>query len=156
MTDVSGASEHYLGGWVCYSDQMKMAQLGVPSQVLQTHGAVSEAVVSALALGALERSGSDLALGISGLAGPGGGSDEKPVGTVWIGLADRARCTRPGAGQRFGQTNCLVARLRGNRDTVRDRAAKCALQMVRLYLKNESFDLLQWAKPGPRSEGTTE
>lgn len=87
LTDVAGSSAVVLGGWVTYANEMKIEQVGVPSQLIEQHGAVSEPVVKAMALGALQRSGADYALSTSGIAGPGGGSQEKPVGTVWIGLA---------------------------------------------------------------------
>ncbi|MEQ8317111.1 MAG: CinA family nicotinamide mononucleotide deamidase-related protein [Phycisphaerales bacterium] len=87
ITGRAGSSEAYAGGWVTYSNAMKQRELGVPGELLQRHGAVSGEVARAMAAGALERSGAGLALSVTGVAGPGGGTSEKPVGTVWIGCA---------------------------------------------------------------------
>jgi PncC family amidohydrolase len=87
LTDVPGASEYFLGGVVAYADGAKTALLGVPADVIAAHGAVSEPVARRLAEGARERFGADYGLGITGIAGPAGGSAEKPVGLVYIGLA---------------------------------------------------------------------
>lgn len=87
LTDIAGASQVFEAGWVTYSNAMKTALLGVPAEVLEEVGAVSQAVAEAMADGARRRSGADIAVAVTGIAGPGGGSDTKPVGTVWIGLA---------------------------------------------------------------------
>lgn len=104
ITQVAGASEVFDAGFVTYSNVMKSALLGVDSQTLQQHGAVSESVVLEMARGALERSGADHAIAISGIAGPSGGSEEKPVGTVWIAWGKRdalqARCFELGGSSR--------------------------------------------------------
>ena len=84
ITSVPGASEVYPGGIVSYSNAMKMSQLGVNASSLETYGAVSETVAKEMATGALVATQSDLAIAVTGIAGPGGGSEEKPVGTVWI------------------------------------------------------------------------
>lgn len=84
ITQVSGASTLFEAGFVTYSNRMKTALLGVPESLLTKHGAVSQEVVIAMAQGALDKSSADLAIAVSGVAGPEGGSDEKPVGTVWI------------------------------------------------------------------------
>jgi nicotinamide-nucleotide amidase len=89
ITDVPGASAVFLQGFVCYSNASKTALLGVPSELLHAHGAVSQEVVRAMAEGALEKGGTTHALATTGIAGPGGGSDEKPVGTVWLALASK-------------------------------------------------------------------
>ena len=141
LTEVPGSSAAYLGGWVTYSNKLKASQVGVSTTVLEEHGAVSQPVVAAMAEGARANSGADFAVSVSGVAGPGGGTPDKPVGTVWLALAGPdgtvARC----------------ARLVGNRNSIRDRAAKCALQMVRLTLLAESLDHLRWLRtPTPTAE----
>lgn len=94
-TDPTGASEWFQAGLVTYSNAAKTSLLGVPPALLDTHGAVSEPVVRAMAQGARQRTGADYAVAVSGIAGPSGGSEEKPVGTVWIAWAgpggERAR-----------------------------------------------------------------
>jgi nicotinamide-nucleotide amidase len=87
LTDVPGSSQWFEGGVVSYSNEAKARVLGVPSEVLAQHGAVSEAVVRAMAEGVRHRLDVDLAVAVTGVAGPGGGSDEKPVGTVWFAWA---------------------------------------------------------------------
>ena len=94
ITDVPGASGVFEFGWVTYADRAKTEMLGVPENVLKRYGAVSEPVVKAMAEGALERSGADVAVAVSGIAGPGGGTPEKPVGTVWLAWAFRGGETR--------------------------------------------------------------
>jgi len=91
ITTVAGSSAYFLGGIVSYSNEMKMRQLGVQKETLVTHGAVSEPVVQEMARGVLAGIGSDISLSISGIMGPGGGSEEKPVGTVWMAVADKNR-----------------------------------------------------------------
>ncbi len=86
LTDVAGSSDVYRGGWVTYSNQRKRDDLGVPAALLEEHGAVSEPVVGAMAAGAAAASGARIAVAVSGVAGPGGGTDDKPVGTVCFGL----------------------------------------------------------------------
>ncbi len=82
LTEISGSSDVVDRGFVTYSNEAKMALLGVPSETLATHGAVSEATARAMALGARHAAGVELALSVTGIAGPGGGSDTKPVGLV--------------------------------------------------------------------------
>lgn len=85
LTAEPGASRSFVGGWVTYRNSMKARELGVEPELLDTHGAVSAEVARAMARGAAERAEADIALSISGIAGPDGGTSEKPVGTVWIG-----------------------------------------------------------------------
>ncbi|MAS92707.1 MAG: competence/damage-inducible protein A [Verrucomicrobiales bacterium] len=89
LTDVSGSSSAVHRGYVTYSNEAKSEILGVPAEVIEEHGAVSESVVRAMAEGCLRVSGADHALAVSGIAGPTGGSEEKPVGTVWVGIASK-------------------------------------------------------------------
>jgi nicotinamide-nucleotide amidase len=92
ITDVAGSSTYYVGGAITYSNEEKIRQLGVRPEVLVEHGAVSEACVIEMAQGARARFGSDYAVAVSGVAGPGGGTEDKPVGTVWLAVAGPARC----------------------------------------------------------------
>ncbi len=107
ITDVSGASRVYGHGWVTYANEAKQQHLGVPMDLIETHGAVSEEVARAMAEGALRNSGADHALAVTGVAGPTGGTPEKPVGTVWIALASKNAETwaqkkfSPGSRDRF-------------------------------------------------------
>lgn len=124
LTAPPGASAWFLGGWITYANVCKTSMLGVPPILIKREGAVSEAVARRMAQAALHRAASDYALAITGIAGPDGGSSGKPVGTVWIAMAQRA-----GA--------CVKAerlQLPGSREVVRERAAKAALDMLRLEL----------------------
>ena len=87
FTDLAGSSDWFERGFVTYSNEAKSEMLGVPASLVEDYGAVSEAVASAMASGALRHSRADFAVAVTGVAGPGGGSDDKPVGTVWIALA---------------------------------------------------------------------
>lgn len=118
VTSVAGSSAAYRGGIISYDNQIKAQLLGVPSELLVTYGAVSEPVARAMARGARDRLGSDLAVGITGLAGPGGGTAEKPVGTVHIAIVDGF------------ETLHKVLRLRGNRNTIQRSAALWALKLL--------------------------
>ena len=89
ITSVAGSSTWFGEGYVTYANEAKRRLVGVPDATLEAHGAVSEATVRAMALGALERSGADVALAVSGIAGPGGEVAGKPVGTVWLAVATR-------------------------------------------------------------------
>jgi PncC family amidohydrolase len=88
ITEIAGSSTYYLGGFVTYADDVKRDQLGVGADLLVAHGAVSAQVARAMAEGARSRLGTDLAVAITGIAGPGGGSDEKPVGLTYVAVAD--------------------------------------------------------------------
>ncbi len=115
ITAVPGASEVFLGGVIAYADEVKVRQVGVSQASLERHGAVSEAVARELAEGVARRFGSDAGIGITGVAGPGGGSPEKPVGTVWIGVS------------LDGGVEARLARFPGGRGEIRERAAQSAL-----------------------------
>ena len=106
ITREAGSSQVFGSGFVTYSNTAKRSVLGVPEASLAQHGAVSEPVVRAMLAGALERSGSDIGIAVSGIAGPGGGSDDKPVGTVWMAWGTKAshraiRLQVPGSRERF-------------------------------------------------------
>ena len=123
LTDIPGSSAYVLAGWVVYSNAAKI-QLGVDASLIAEHGAVSEPVASALAVQACQRAGADYGLGVTGIAGPGGGSAEKPVGTVWFGLAGTE-----------GPIRTLTARFPGERDRVKFQASQTALDMLRRELQ---------------------
>lgn len=91
LTQIAGASDVFPGGFVTYSNALKQSVLGVQASTLESQGAVSEATVKEMVAGALDASGADLAVAVSGIAGPGGGSDDKPVGTVWLAWGDRQK-----------------------------------------------------------------
>ncbi len=108
LTDIAGSSEWFERGFVTYSNQAKQEMLGVSEVVLNKEGAVSSATVSEMVAGALEYSHASFAVAVSGIAGPGGGSDEKPLGTVWLAWMHR------------GETPIIEQRLfAGDRDAVR-------------------------------------
>jgi nicotinamide-nucleotide amidase len=122
ITSVPGSSRSYLGGAVVYANEMKTEFADVPTKLLHEHGAVSRPVAAALAEGIRERTGSTLGLGITGVAGPGGGSPETPVGLVYIALADGR------------ETVIKERRFSGDRDRVRWLASMLALDMVRRHI----------------------
>lgn len=119
ITDVSGSSAWFECGFVTYSNESKQDLLGVTVDILAQYGAVSEAVVMQMARGALANSRAQVALAISGIAGPGGGSPEKPVGTVWL-----AWCT-PEQSMRV-----CCERFIGSRKSVRQQSVKKALEVL--------------------------
>jgi nicotinamide-nucleotide amidase len=119
LTDIAGSSDWFSEGFVTYSNEAKTRRLGVPRSVLETDGAVSEAAVRAMATGALLRTEARLAVAVTGIAGPAGAVPGKPVGTVWIGWAERR-----------GRALHVAAQLhhfRGNRDAVRRKTVRAAL-----------------------------
>jgi nicotinamide-nucleotide amidase len=134
-TAPAGASDWFAAGFVTYANDAKSGLLGVPASLIARHGAVSAEVADAMARGALEHAAVQLALSITGIAGPGGGSASKPVGTVWLGLAwVQPRETQEGlpAGgdaPRVGsRTECL--HLDGDRATIRAQTVAIALQRL--------------------------
>ena len=116
-TTLAGSSDWFERGFVTYSNAAKVQQLGVDPALLATHGAVSDAVVAAMAAGALVKSPADLAVAVTGIAGPGGAVPGKPVGTVWLALMRRGGAA---------QTECL--HLGGDRASVRAQTVIIALQ----------------------------
>ncbi len=125
ITEVPSSSDVYLGGWVVYSNAMKAGQLGVDQALIQQHGAVSQAVAHALAQAAAQRSGANLAISITGIAGPDGGTPDKPVGTVWFGLT-----TRDPNHPQTPTTQTHLQTFAGDRQRVRQSAASHALQTL--------------------------
>jgi len=121
LTSIPGSSSYFLGGVVCYSNDLKRVWVDVPADLLESKGAVSMEVARALAEGIRRRSGSTLGLAVTGIAGPGGGSPDKPVGTVHVALAERAG----------GKERTL--HLPGDRDRIRWQASQAALDLVRRY-----------------------
>jgi nicotinamide-nucleotide amidase len=123
LTDRPGSSSYVAGGVVAYANDAKVALLGVDSSLIEMHGAVSEPVAEAMAAGALRKFAADIAIATTGIAGPGGGTEDKPVGTVCFSvmLADGPTITR-------------TLRLPGNRADVRDRSTTVALHLLRRAL----------------------
>jgi nicotinamide-nucleotide amidase len=121
LTSIAGSSVYFLGGVVCYSNERKTAWADVPAELIAAKGAVSSEVAVALAEGIRRRVGSTLGVGITGIAGPGGGSEEKPVGTVYIALAH-------GGGVKEREV-----RFPGDRESIRFQASQVALDMVRVH-----------------------
>jgi len=108
LTEIPGSSICYHAGFIAYTDDIKSSLLNVQSKTLSDHGAVSEATVREMALGAIEKSGADYTIAVSGIAGPGGGSDDKPVGTVWIAWGTdqsiKTQCLRYNTTRKLFQT----------------------------------------------------
>jgi nicotinamide-nucleotide amidase len=123
ITDIAGASDYFIEGWITYSNKAKVEQLGVSQELIDKYGAVSEQVAKAMAMGAKCKAGSDFAISITGIAGPDGSTEQKPIGLVFIALSS--------------DNTCQVAQLMlsGSREMIRTRAALSALNMLRLKLK---------------------
>jgi nicotinamide-nucleotide amidase len=138
LTSLPGASDYVLGGVVAYANEAKVEQVGVAAESIESHGAVSEQVVRELAAGVRERMAADVGVGVTGIAGPGGGSEEKPVGLVWLSVAgpDGASLTRS-------------VRLPGGRGDVRDRAVTVAMHMIRRLLMGERDETQTREAAGP-------
>jgi nicotinamide-nucleotide amidase len=131
LTDVPGSSDYVDRSWVVYSNDAKRDLLGVPEAMLAQHGAVSEPVAMALADGALARTQAQVAVAITGIAGPGGGSEQKPVGMVWIAVA----LSEP------RETRTALCRFLGGREMVKTFAAVTALDLVRRRLLDAPWDI---------------
>lgn len=125
ITDVPGSSLYYPGGVIAYGNREKEELLGVPRELIEEHGAVSDAVALAMAAGARERMGADYALAVTGIAGPTGGTPQKPVGTVWVAVASAEEVR----GQLF--------RIKGERDVIRRYTVNAALAALLLLVRSE-------------------
>ena len=123
ITDVAGSSEYFLEGVISYSNEAKERLLGVPDSILKAHGAVSAPVVEHMARGVRKLSGADIGVSISGIAGPGGGSPEKPVGTVYIGL------DAPGI-----ETKSEKFQFSGSREQIKNVSSETALVIIMKFL----------------------
>ncbi len=119
ITDIAGSSAWFERGFVTYSNEAKSQMIGVKAETLAAHGAVSEPVVVEMAIGALKAARADYAISVSGIAGPDGGSESKPVGTVWFGFASVS-------GQGITRRECF----NGDREAVRRQATAYALQTL--------------------------
>jgi nicotinamide-nucleotide amidase len=137
LTDVPGSSDYVDRGIVCYSNRAKMELAGVPESVIAEHGAVSEPVARALADGIRERARTNIGIGVTGIAGPGGGTPEKPVGTVAVAVVVD------------GEARVRTFQFFGGRDMVKFQAAQAALNMTRLMVLKEP-GVREWSER-PRS-----
>ena len=124
LTRTPGSSSYFLGGVVCYSNELKTKLAGVPPAILEAHGAVSQPVAQALAEGIRSRAGASIGVGITGIAGPSGGAPEKPVGLVFVALADERG------------TQVREFRFPGSRERIRHWASQVALEMIRRRIKD--------------------
>src|SRR3954471_11102720 len=122
-TDIAGSSDWFDCGFVCYSNEAKTRDLGVPEKLIETEGAVSDAVVRAMAEGAVARTAANVSIAVSGIAGPGGAVPGKPIGTVWFALAHR----RPDHLECQGH----LIQFDGDRDDVRRQSVEYALNLLR-------------------------
>jgi nicotinamide-nucleotide amidase len=122
LTSVPGSSDVFVGSVIAYADEVKERELGVPAEVLAAHGAVSAETAAAMAAGARKRLDAEMAVAVTGIAGPGGGSDEKPVGLVYLHVE----------GPDGGRGADFV--FPGDRGSIRRRATATALHLVRRFL----------------------
>lgn len=120
LTDIAGSSDYFERGWVTYSNAAKRAELGVSEALIARHGAVSEAVALGMARGALRRSSARVSIAVTGIAGPAGGTPDKPVGTVWIAWGLKR--------QEGMLVYARLFRFRGGRNAVRRQIAAAALE----------------------------
>ena len=136
ITAIPGSSAAYVGGFVTYTNELKIRSVGVLPKTLDAHGAVSKETCTEMAVGGLDRTGADYAIAVTGIAGPGGGSPDKPVGTVWIGVAARA-----------GKRDIRRFQFTGDRDRIRQHSATMALAMLwGMLAKKERLELFWEAK----------
>jgi nicotinamide-nucleotide amidase len=140
LTDRPGSSAYFLGGVVPYANEAKSALVGVDPELIERFGAVSTEVAEALADGAVARFGAEVGVGITGIAGPDGGSEEKPVGLVCFSITTRegGRLTRS-------------AQLPGGRIDIRERATTVAMHLLRRLLRGEEVSPLPAGAPGARA-----
>jgi PncC family amidohydrolase len=129
LTNIAGSSDVYLGGIISYSNDAKIGLLGVDPEVLKEHGAVSEDTAAYMAMGALEYIEADVSVAVTGVAGPGGGSDEKPVGTVWFGLGALE-------GEEDINIHTGMYQFDGDRNAVRMGTVETALNMLKEFLNS--------------------
>jgi len=122
LTDIPGSSKYFTYGWITYSNEAKISELGVSAELIQEYGAVSGQVAESMARAARKKAGTDYAVGITGIAGPTGGTEQKPVGLVYIGVDSENGCDTK---------RCLFF---GNRRLIRLRAAQTVLNILRLKL----------------------
>ncbi len=127
ITDIAGSSAWFDRAFITYSNEAKVEMLGITTKTLEQHGAVSEPIVTEMVLGALEHSNGTIAVSVSGIAGPGGGTEQKPVGTVCFGFADLS-----------GWQQIETCHFNGNRAEVRQQVVHYALATVVDYLQSGS------------------
>ncbi len=128
ITEIAGSSDWFAGGWVTYSNLMKVNQLGVPFELISRHGAVSWQVARAMCAGAIAQSDAVVSLSTTGIAGPSGGTENKPVGTVFIGC------------QVDSKSEVREFRFQGTRQSIRAATVATALQMACAILLSESIE----------------
>jgi nicotinamide-nucleotide amidase len=125
FTDLAGSSAWFERGFVTYSNESKIEMLDVSESIIEYYGAVSEPVATAMAMGALKHSHADYSIAVTGVAGPGGGSEEKPVGTVWIGLASQS------------ETRTQKFLFDGDREMIRLLTMHTVIKQLLLFLKTK-------------------
>ncbi len=126
VTDIAGSSAWFERGFVTYSNEAKQELVGVQADSLAAHGAVSGEVAVEMALGGVQFSRADVAVSVTGIAGPDGGTADKPVGTVWIAWADRG-----------GRSEAMCHRLQGNRRAIREASVQHALLGLKSFLNSD-------------------
>ncbi|MDG4867898.1 CinA family protein [Guyparkeria sp. 1SP6A2] len=146
LTTQAGSSTWFEGGWVTYSNAAKQRELAVPSRLFAEVGAVSAEVVAAMAAGAVRQAGTEYGVGISGVAGPGGGSDSKPVGTVWLGWAFQPPAAPNGAASAPMETFTARYRFGGDRQAIREASVDVALRGLCAHLSGHGWSGAQAAE----------